>query len=1529
MIRCELLEFNKLEMKQFKAGYIVDAVSNVITEHFKPLNYFNEEKNDSINQIKGLLQNLSAFDVEFPYEHTIDYAHIPPILATINNIISRGLPTKAPIVVEEVFANIGLTIKSDNEYVLDYSNSVKNLKFDTIFELLHIIEPGLKLNNETYIGELGSQLERKFLGHHHFVQQLFQTQRDFATINSDMIGGKTVDFSFTSPYLYWNNLKNRTEYKTRIFEIDGPHHLLAEYVFYDTNRDLAATVSNAETFRFTEKEIHENKISYESLFTEDLYKIFEKNFNREPSKFLEEFSLIFVPFAVARIQKTLLEHFIANPKVLNKETLVIAIVERDVPCGALAIKGLEDLFENLNALVSDEDKLSLPKIELSIFENEKWVYNQGLHCNNIPKSPSYFGANDFDIILDHSILRRSQIYRDKEYSLRDAIEIRSSHYLDNSIESSRKTYCSKLLNYKELVAKNNHGTYTSITTIENNINYFIQNIFRKYSFRPGQLPIISRALQQKPVIGLLPTGGGKSLTYQLPVLLQPGLCLVVDPIKSLMEDQVRVLNNNWIDCCDFINSNLKRTERQKKLIDFKFGQTQFLFVSPERFVMQDFRNIISSIDNNKYHLAFSYCIIDEVHCLSEWGHDFRSTYLMLGKNAQRFIKTRTNGVTLIGLTATASYDVLADIERELDIKHDDAANAVISIDNTIRKELFFDFIVCNAQIDKHSISVRDIKNKIGLIKRDHLNEYVKNSVRNLKSIDGKVIETSLNQHYREFEIEDFNEDEGKVRIKAESESINNIDTELSYDTTSSIIFCPHTQGILGVTGKVHEGNNPKEIFENLVVDYSNKSYFIGNDEGGRLSEEIHNHFIGFLDGKTSYMVCTKAFGMGIDKEDVRVVYHVNYSSSPESYIQEAGRAGRDKKKSLCVNLINTDEFYYLNPNYIKQFPKEIRIRLRHLIESYHDKSFTSLRNSKKETLINDIKLITQNFSETFNLPREDIAQNTILSYNLDESIHDFFHNNSFKGIETELYQLERFFTRKEAINKTVFKQLTGIYNLENERKINFYLTAEGHYQGNIWLRNEDNIVFGRIKNTNGNGRLTVDFNFGKSGGIINVPLTNHIFDFICKHWQENSASTTLFNYLNKPVENVINNGQSLAEFFKSESDNLNFIAPLDFIKDSLSDKIKLDYNLALTPNIDNVKTYLEVLQKQSYDFTDFLHRVEESWNIDILNSGIYRKNKKQYRQLYYSNINQQDILRIIYRLYSIQFISDYTIDYNKGLVTIQINKEDKKFYIKATKNHLLKYLSKEKTQSKIEELKLTCIDLDIFNTIKQSVKVILEFTYSDIVGKRKRAIEDIKDFITESIDQNNPTTLKFKNANYNSHFKQLMYYYFNAKYAKSKFHEDGEDRSLVDDFKNHEFDNWEIFRKYTQILNNKASFINECKMMRGSCKRIWRSIAAVEANEEYVLKLLYAYASFGLNNSYYFEEAEKYFVEGFEKLYYSQKNYQDFESKLYEFEEILSKEVKFENSKEFIKRVKHKLLLEFNTDFAKQINLNLKELEYE
>ena len=148
--------------------------------------------------------------------------------------------------------------------------------------------------------------------------------------------------------------------------------------------------------------------------------------------------------------------------------------------------------------------------------------------------------------------------------------------------------------------------------------------------------IISRALQKLPVIGLLPTGGGKSLTFQIPAFMQPSLTIAVDPIKSLMEDQVRVLKENWIDSICYANSSQTDKEKNRSIVDFKLASKQIIFVSPERFVIESFRDIIQNIYTTGTGQSIGYCVIDEVHCLSEWGHDFRYDYLMLGENAQKY-----------------------------------------------------------------------------------------------------------------------------------------------------------------------------------------------------------------------------------------------------------------------------------------------------------------------------------------------------------------------------------------------------------------------------------------------------------------------------------------------------------------------------------------------------------------------------------------------------------------------------------------------------------------------------------------------------------------------------------------------------------------------------------------------------------------------------------------------------------------------------------------------------------------------------
>src|SRR5690606_31106823 len=179
------------------------------------------------------------------------------------------------------------------------------------------------------------------------------------------------------------------------------------------------------------------------------------------------------------------------------------------------------------------------------------------------------------------------------------------------------------------------------------LKYFLQLLFRKEDFRQGQLPILNRALQNKSVIGLLPTGGGKSLTYQLAAMLQPGVTLIIDPLRSLMKDQYDGLMNVGIDTCTFINSTLSAQERNEREKQLETSQMQFVFLSAERWCIFELRERLKTIRDMTVY--FAYGIIDEVHCVSEWGHDFRSSYLHLGQNLYNYVlpKNKEKRLTLI------------------------------------------------------------------------------------------------------------------------------------------------------------------------------------------------------------------------------------------------------------------------------------------------------------------------------------------------------------------------------------------------------------------------------------------------------------------------------------------------------------------------------------------------------------------------------------------------------------------------------------------------------------------------------------------------------------------------------------------------------------------------------------------------------------------------------------------------------------------------------------------------------------------
>ncbi len=1509
---------------QFKAGYIVDSIAKVVTDFKATLDKHKPTDQTHLNQINGLLQYVSSFDVEFPPKHKYnpDFKKLNPVLASLNNIITRGIPTRAPLILEELFTKINLSEPNIDEFELNFPIAKKTISYENIFELLHIIEPGLEINRDNYGGNLGSSLEWQFIKKHSFLKQVLESQRDFSTINCKLTGGKTVDFCFTSPYLHWNEKNSRYEKVGRIFEVDGPHHSLSEYKYYDAYRDAVAEDENFETIRFTVETIKEDKTDFEKLIGRKIYKNFKKNFENNIKEQLEKYSLIFIPLAVARVQKTILEFLLVHCEFFKKEKIEIAIVERDLPCGAIAIKSLQELFFNINAILEDKEKLLLPEISVTIFENQKWVISKELHLQASVKDESFFKLNKFDIIIDHSILRRSNIYRETDFQNEKSIKIRSSHYFDTSFGKTRRVYCADLLNYKKLVDKKDDGSYFPIENIKEPINYFIQSIFRKKEFREGQLPIISRALQQKPVIGLLPTGGGKSLAFQLPAFLQPGLCLVVDPIKSLMEDQVRVLKQNWIDCCDFINSNLKREEKAKKLIDFRYGETMFLFISPERFVMQDFRNIIYKIDISKFGLAFSYCVIDEVHCVSEWGHDFRSTYLMLGKNSQRFAKTKSEkAVSLLGLTATASFDVLADIERELQIQHDDLADAIIMIENTIRPELFFRVI--------------DVTNKRDRIQE--LNNDFSNFAINLTKINSeRILRMSQKHHFDEFDKKDFatlqsrnSSDENKIVFEYNDKYLIKDDfSHKTQDDFYSIIFCPVKGQKRNVNGEIINEKGVDFVYQNL---YSNSKGFFYSSESEEESKEVQEHFENFTSDKTQHIVCTKAFGMGIDKKDIRSTYHYVYSGSLESLVQEAGRSGRDKKISEANILVSKQIIYKLSKTCLLRnsptsntFDKISNIFHRRIIRVITNIEFTSKEDltseidkcidSLMEWNAGNLVFLSEDKKKSF---KERLSAFIEEKYE-DREIHNYFHKGSFKGTDVEFSQFYSLFNDREFQVSSKLVELNEKYNELTESSLIFKYWSVGKkkrlYVSNfedelgfidlaLPLTEPDNEIFQNIliylKSENDENddvfnllcdEEIVELNEGTLKETFEKSQYNETFNFIItasKEYPDNYF--TIYSKLselpkqksiqNKFIGNIKSSFDNVGKFedltLKTKGDYATIVFNWFSLHIKHDQKIIEELRKLYKDNkpIEFLQhIYLTQIQK-SYssskgDFSDFLLLLEEK--IDKLefplnNCSIERWLKLFYcRNRYFKPSNNTG--RLIYRMHSMGFLEDYLIDYNKNnLYYCKFKKYDSiDKYISIIEKYLRRYLSENTAVKTIEDLKARVTKPTLIDNIIECLYFLSDFSYKEIASKRERATDEIESILNTSITED-----KYVNDWYlqNLFLKEQIYFYFNAKYARRKFKINGQPFSLLDDYKELLLTKPKILEKYMDVLTEEGTEQNNYKHMIGSCKKIMRSLSEKDLNNEWLLRLLKAFAMYSVNNASYISEANAELELGFDNLY--------------------------------------------------------------
>ena len=510
----------------------------------------------------------------------------------------------------------------------------------------------------------------------------------------------------------------------------------------------------------------------------------------------------------------------------------------------------------------------------------------------------------------------------------------------------------------------------------------IKNILKQYwgydSFRPKQEDIINSVLQKKDTIALLPTGGGKSICYQVPGMASEGITIVISPLIALMKDQIEALNSKNIPAIA-LTSELNEKETDLALDDCVYGEYKFLYISPEKLKNEIVQIRISLMNVNLI-------AVDEAHCISQWGHDFRPSYLEISA-----IRNIIPNTPILALTATATNLILKDIYKFLELK--------------------------SYKIYQTSF------------KRDNLSFWVLNEE---------------DKFYRLLQI--LNKNKG-----------------------TAIVY-------------VRNRRKTKEISDYLNVNKITSTFYHAGIDKLEKTKRQHQ----WMNNDVRVIVSTNAFGMGIDKPDVRTVIHLDLPDSPEAYFQEAGRAGRDGNKAFAIIIYNKEDLSNLISFHLYNLAdKHIVANVLNLLyKNYRIPNNTNNQNLYEFNLAEFVHKNNLNLAQTYNavniLSKEDVILVTNSSSSL--STIKFIVDNdylfkykdkveylgifatsllrTYGGITEDFVKINEFnFANRNKLTKQ--QVINNLLNLQKDGIIKYYPSKKGQQIKFIIPRNEKYTI-GRI-----------------------------------------------------------------------------------------------------------------------------------------------------------------------------------------------------------------------------------------------------------------------------------------------------------------------------------------------------------------------------------------------------------------------------------------------------------------------------------